>query len=134
MATDTQTRNKEIVAQFCTTFSTGDVDAILDYFAADALWHITGSIATSGDYDMVAFREFVTGVGQIAEGGAITFTYVDSIAEGDRVAAEITSTAVFVNGRTYSNEYSWHVEIRDGKIWRLREYQDTAHTVAVLAP
>lgn len=134
MAVSNVNRNKSIVADFCEVFSSGDVDAILSFFEDTAVWRIMGGMSSSGDYDMIRFREFVETVGTIVEGGRIEFTLVGTVAEGDSVAAEITSQAVFTNGRKYTNEYHWYIEIRDGKIRHVREYQDTAHVVEMLAP
>jgi ketosteroid isomerase-like protein len=47
------------------------------------------------------------------------------ISEGNRVVAEHRLSATLPNGRSYLNDYCFVFEIRDGAIWRIREYMDT---------
>ena len=35
------------------------------------------------------------------------------------------------NGRDYDNRYAWIVEIRDGMIFAIREYMDTAYIASI---
>ena len=34
---------------------------------------------------------------------------------------------VVLNGKTYDNRYCWVVDIKDGQIFAIREYMDTAY-------
>lgn len=47
------------------------------------------------------------------------------VAEGDVVVVEHRLSATLPNGRPYINDYCFLYEVRDGKVWRIREYQDT---------
>jgi ketosteroid isomerase-like protein len=47
------------------------------------------------------------------------------ISEGNQVVAEHRLSATLPNGRSYLNDYCFVFEIRDGAIWRIREYMDT---------
>lgn len=47
------------------------------------------------------------------------------VAEGDVVVAEHRLSATLPNGRPYVNDYCFVYEVRDGKVWRIREYMDT---------
>ena len=49
-------------------------------------------------------------------------------AEGTRVAMEAKSHAVTVDGKVYSNDYHFLLEIKDGKVQSVKEYLDTMHT------
>lgn len=47
------------------------------------------------------------------------------VAEGDLVVVEHRLSATLPNGRPYVNDYCFVYEVRDGKVWRIREYMDT---------
>jgi ketosteroid isomerase-like protein len=47
------------------------------------------------------------------------------VAEGDVVVVEHRLSATLPNGRSYVNDYCFIYEVRDGKVWRIREYMDT---------
>ena len=49
------------------------------------------------------------------------------IAEGDKVAAEATSHVAIQGGATYQNAYHFVFEFQDGRIARVKEYNDTKH-------
>jgi ketosteroid isomerase-like protein len=61
----------------------------------------------------------------------LTMTVHSSLAEGDRVALEVTSSGDLKNGRLYRQEYHFLMEFRDGRICAVREYLDTQHAHAV---
>jgi hypothetical protein len=56
---------------------------------------------------------------------------VSLIGKGDLVAVETHGTGTFRNGRPYDNRYAWIVEIRDGMIYAIREYMDTAYIASI---
>jgi len=47
------------------------------------------------------------------------------VAEGEVVVVEHRLSATLPNGRSYVNDYCFVYEVRDGKVWRIREYMDT---------
>ena len=47
------------------------------------------------------------------------------VAEGEVVVVEHRLSATLLNGRPYVNDYCFVYEVRDGKVWRIREYMDT---------
>ena len=47
------------------------------------------------------------------------------ISDGNLVVAEHRLSATIPNGRSYLNDYCFVFEIRDGAIWKIREYMDT---------
>ena len=47
------------------------------------------------------------------------------VAEGDVVVVGPQLSATLPNGRPYVNDYCFVYEVRDGKVWRIREYMDT---------
>jgi ketosteroid isomerase-like protein len=54
------------------------------------------------------------------------------VAEGDKVAVEAVSEGQHVSGQTYSNEYHFLFEFREGKLLKLKEYMDTERVTDVL--
>jgi uncharacterized protein len=47
------------------------------------------------------------------------------VAEGEVVVVEHRLSATLPNGRSYVNDYCFVYEVRNGKVWRIREYMDT---------
>ena len=47
------------------------------------------------------------------------------VAEGEVVVVEHRLSATLPNGRSYVNDYCFVYEVRDGLVWRIREYMDT---------
>ncbi len=54
------------------------------------------------------------------------------VAEGDRVAVELSGHAVLKDGRSYDNLYHVLLTFRDGQIIAAREYHDTLYAKIVL--
>ena len=54
------------------------------------------------------------------------------VGEGDTVVAEAEITTKNVDGKVYLNHYSFWMDVRDGKICRVREYLDTLYAQQVL--
>ena len=47
------------------------------------------------------------------------------VAEGEVVVVEHRLSATLPNGRSYLNDYCFVYEVRNDKVWRIREYMDT---------
>jgi ketosteroid isomerase-like protein len=54
------------------------------------------------------------------------------VAEGEKVAVEATSKGKHISGQTYSNNYHFLFEFREGKLLRLKEYLDTERITDIL--
>ncbi|HEX5418713.1 MAG TPA: nuclear transport factor 2 family protein, partial [Gammaproteobacteria bacterium] len=54
------------------------------------------------------------------------------ISQGLWAAAETEAMGRLANGKDYHNRYAWIFEIRDGKIFIVREYMDTGYILAQL--
>lgn len=128
--------NKELVAEFMTVFSAGDVTKILSYMADSATWWVAGALeGISGTKNKKEFGEMLAGLSGLTVSGAIRLTPLAWTAEGDRVAVETESYSELRNGRVYNNLYHFVFEVRDGKIQSIKEFLDTEHTRAIfLAP
>jgi ketosteroid isomerase-like protein len=56
----------------------------------------------------------------------VTVAFHGSHTDGERVTVEATMTATLAGGNPYANDYCFVFELRDGLIYRVREYVDTA--------
>ena len=124
--------NKRIVSEWFARLDAGDVAGALDMLSEEATWWIAGAIEKtpgSGEHTKEQARRLLSGMGRQLKDG-LRMTVRGMIAEGDRVAAEVTSRGELHGGKVYANEYHFALTLRDGKITRVREYMDTKHVEA----
>ena len=126
-------RNKAAARRLFELFTASDIDGVLALMTEDATWLIPGKkelMPTAGLYNKEKigklFHRMLDGLT-----GGLRMTVKSLIAEGDRVAAEVTSAGDLKNGRLYRQEYHFLIEFRDGRICAVREYLDTQHAHAV---
>lgn len=122
-------RNKATANRLFELFTASDIDGVMALMTDDATWLIPGKkelMPTAGLYGKEKieklFRRMVEGLT-----GGLRMTAKSSIAEGNRVAIEVSSSGDLKNGRKYRQEYHFLIEFRDGKICAVREYLDTHH-------
>ncbi len=124
--------NKDLVRAFFSRFGEGDLEGALGFLSDDATWWILGkpeAIPTSGELGKEKLGKLLRRMqGQMK--GPMQMTVESVIAEGDRVAVEVSGHAELQNGRVYANQYHFAITVRDGKIATVREYLDTQHVVA----
>jgi ketosteroid isomerase-like protein len=122
-------RNRATAQRFFDLFSASDLDGVLALLTDDATWRIPGKkelTPTAGVYTKERIgRLFHRMLDNLATG--LRMTVISAIAEGDRVALEVTSSGDLKNGRRYRQEYHFLMEFRDGRIGAVREYLDTQH-------
>ena len=122
-------RNRAAAHRFFELFSASDIEGALALMTDDATWRIPGKqelTPTAGVYNKQRIgRLFYRMIDNLA--GGLRMTVLSSLAEGDRVAVEATSSGDLKNGRLYRQEYHFLMEFRDGKICAVREYLDTQH-------
>lgn len=98
---------------------------VADTLAPDAVWWVLGRPDELPAHNILTMMQGLFSEGRM-EVDAVTV-------EGDRVAVEARSFMTAKDGREYSNTYHFLVELRDGKIVRVKEYCDTARTNAFFA-
>lgn len=134
-------RPKDIVLSLYKAYAKGDPEKISELLHEDVVW-----VAPPGNATQVAF-----GLGnpedagppngsnnldrkQIVQFMAFNFSRFFSaakndfrcvVSEGNIVFVEHRLSARMPNGRRYVNDYCFAYEIRDGKVWAIREYMDT---------
>ena len=108
----------DIVRRFCDTWSTGDLDALMAFFAADAVYHNIPVAPVEGvDAIRQTIAGFTTGVKQVS------FDVRHIVAAGDVVLTERVDVFEFDGGRV-ELPVSGTFELRDGKITAWRDYFD----------
>ena len=125
-----ETRNESLVRQFFDTLSTGDLEALRPLLHQDASWEATarsipGAGITRGRDKII--DEFLAPVRGLFEPGDPKVVVLRVFSRGEWVAAETEGVGKLANGKDYHNRYAWIVEIRDDKIYALREYMDSAY-------
>ncbi|HEY7990857.1 MAG TPA: nuclear transport factor 2 family protein [Stellaceae bacterium] len=116
--------NKALALEYMRLLEKGDYDAAFGKFAPDGKVSVMGRTSSVGDFAKVV-REFR---GMVV--GAMTLTPTSTVAEGDKVAMEVTGGADMIKGVRYDNQYHFLFEFKNGKIAHLKEYMDTAKAQA----
>jgi ketosteroid isomerase-like protein len=134
MTATAKTRQEQVVLDFFRILSSGDLEAIRKTLHPDAEWRpMVENIPGAGvhrprDYIVDQFLAPVRGM--FAPGDPKTT--VNTIASaGDFVMCESRGLGKLADGRTYDNRYAWAVELKDGLVYRIREYMDS-HYIATL--
>ncbi len=127
--------NEQLIVAFFDRLNAEDLDGLRPLLHADATWtpmtsqDIPGAGAHYGHKGII--DEFLAPVRGLFEGNDPQNTIESLFSKGNMVACETHGTGKFKNGRTYDNRYAWLVEIKDGKIFVIREYMDTAYIQAI---
>jgi limonene-1,2-epoxide hydrolase len=115
-----------IVREFCDSWAKGDLDAIMAFFADDAVYHNIPLAPVNGvDAIRATIAGFTTGV------DSVEFRVLHLAAAGDIVLTERVDVFVFPNGRI-ELPVSGTFELRDGKIAAWRDYFDMQQFVSQL--
>jgi ketosteroid isomerase-like protein len=134
MAVIAKTPQEQIVLDFFRILSSGELEAIRKTLHPDAQWrpmveNIPGA-GVHGPRDMIVDQFLAPVRGMFAPGDPKT-TVNTLVSMGDFVMVESTGRGKLADGRTYDNRYAWALELKDGLVYRIREYMDS-HYVATL--
>jgi ketosteroid isomerase-like protein len=133
--TSTETTNERLAREFFETLSTGDLEALRPLLHADATWEATGKSIPGAGITQGRDRiidDFLAPVRGLFVPGDPKVEIVRIFSKDEWVAAETEARGRLSNGKDYHNRYAWIIEIRDGKIFALREYMDTAYILEQL--
>ncbi len=131
MSVDNSVSNKAIITRFFDALNRGDVDFIVDTYAADGCVQTMGNTLISGIFSREQIAATAGGIFDVFPEG-IKFTALSMVGEGDKVAVEAISAGQHISGQTYTNEYHFLFEFHGGKLLRLKEYMDTERVTDVL--
>ena len=111
--------NKKLALAYMTALEAGDFDKAFAHFAGDGKVTVMGRTSSAADFGKVVreFRKMVV--------GPMTLKVTNAIAEGDKVAVEVTGGANMIKNVRYDNQYHFLFEFKNGKIAHLKEYMDT---------
>ena len=125
--------NKQLVSQFFDYFSRGEIEPAFALVSDDVSWWVPGDLPFSGTKTKA---EYMQVVGAIQSGfpDGLKLDATAMIAEGDKVAVEVSSYGQHVNGRTYENKYHFLMTIAGGEIVEVKEYMDTLHLHQLIQP
>lgn len=134
MAAVATTDSEKVVLDFFHTLSTGDLEKVRPLLHEEATWTpqvqgIPGAGVHRGRKGII--DEFLAPVRGLFEPGDPKVVIDNIVSKGPLVAVETRGVGRMRNGKEYRNVYSWWVEVRDGKIFAIREYMDS-HYVATL--
>ena len=120
--------NERIFLRFFETLSSGDLKKIRDLFHDEAVWQVqVKGIAGEGSHRgrKGIVDEFLAPVRGMFQPGDPKINMTSIASKGSLVIGESSGRGTFLDGRPYENLYVWAVEIKDGKVYRLREYMDS---------
>jgi ketosteroid isomerase-like protein len=133
--------SKQTVMALYGAYATGDAEKIAGLLHDEVVWTAPAGNATqvalglgrsedagqprgANDLDRDAIVAFMAhNFARFFTGAANDFRTV--VAEGEVVVVEHRLSATLPNGRSYVNDYCFVYEVREGKVWRIREYMDT---------
>jgi limonene-1,2-epoxide hydrolase len=108
----------QVVTRFCAAWTDGDIDAIIDFFADDAIYHNIPVAPVSGrDAIRATIAGFTNGV------DSIEFRVLHIAVEGAVVLTERVDVFT-MPGKTITLPVMGTFEVADGKIKAWRDYFD----------
>jgi ketosteroid isomerase-like protein len=122
--------NETTYLKFFETLSGGDLEKIRATFHDDAVWQVqVKGILGEGSHrgKQAIVDEFLAPVRGMFKPGDPKVTVTSLASRGALVIGECDSRGTFADGRPYENLYVFVLEIKDGKVWRLREYMDSLY-------
>ena len=125
-----ENRNEQLVKSFFETLSTGDLERVRPLLHEQATWTTMGTGIPGAEGAKgrdVIIDKFLAPLRGLFEPGDPKVKLNTILSKGPLVACETHGTGRLRNGKQYNNRYAWMIEIKDDKIFALREYMDTYH-------
>ncbi len=122
--------NEKLVEAFFDKLNDEDLEGLRPLLHPEATWtpmstsDIPGAGAHVGHKGII--DEFLAPVRGLFEGKDPHNTIHSLFSKGNLVACETHGVGKLTNGKTYDNHYAWMIEVKDGQIFAIREYMDTA--------
>jgi ketosteroid isomerase-like protein len=122
------TPQERLVVEFFRVLSSGDLEAIRAILHPEAVWRpmvegIPGA-GVHGPRDVIVDK-FLAPVRGMFKPGDPKTTIDRMVSTGDTVMLESHALGFLHDGRKYDNRYAWSIDVRDGKIFAIREYMDS---------
>ena len=136
--TETENKSEQVVRRFFEEgLNSDNLETIRKFFHPDATWtpvtHATTKIPGVGMHRgrKEIVDDFLGPVRGLFVDGDPQLEITSLIGKGNLVAVETHGTGKFRSGKTYDNRYAWIVEVKDGMIFAIREYMDTAYIQSI---
>lgn len=125
--------NKAIVKRFLIALGTSDEPTVRHLLAENVRAICTGTSILSGTRN---YNEICSAVGMLQKmtRNGIDFEIISMTAEDDRVSCEAQGNSILINDMPYNNQYHFLFQLKNGRIFLLKEYLDTNLTDAVFGP
>lgn len=125
-----ENENERLVLKFFETLSSGDLDRLRELFHDDATWTpmvrgIRGEGVHRGKAGII--DQFLAPVRGLFKPGDPKVLPDTIASKGSLVLIETRGLGHVADGRPYENLYAWAFEIRDGKVFAVREYMDSLY-------
>lgn len=128
---------KTVLTRFFAALSTGNYDAIGEFFGPESVWMVN-NVAAGFPHEQgreKIINDFLRPVRDgLFEPGDPKVEILRLIGEGDWVAAETIARGTLRNGNRYENYYAWIAQIDGEQILFLKEYMDSAYAFEVSRP
>jgi uncharacterized protein len=124
--------NERLAIEFFVTLSTGDLEAVRVLLHENASWTtMVHGIPGAGSHvgRSVIVDEFLAPVRGLFQPGDPKVLLETIASNGPLVFTETRGVGVLSDGRPYENRYCWAVEIKDGKVFAIREYMDSLYVM-----
>jgi uncharacterized protein len=136
MSVVAETDSERVVLQFLATLSAGDLEGVRAMLHEDATWtpqmrDVPGAGVHRGRKGIV--DEFLRPIRGLFRPGDPKIIVDTVTSKGPLVMLESHSGGCLADGRPYNNLYAWAVEVRDGKVYALREYFDSHYVVELMS-
>jgi uncharacterized protein len=113
--------NKQVVREFLQALGTGDAPRMMPLLADNIEAVAMGTCLMSGTRNKEQILSTLGLLSQSVKNG-IDFKILHLTAEEDRVAAEVAGSSTMVTGGPYNNNYHFLFFIRNGQIYKIKEY------------
>jgi hypothetical protein len=129
---DPENDNERVVMRFFEILSAGDLEAVRDLLHEEATWKaqirdVPGAGMHRGRKGIV--DDFLRPIRALFRPGDPK-VIVDTLAsKGNLVIAEARGVGKVADGRNYENLYAWAFDIKDGKVYAIREYMDSHYVI-----
>jgi hypothetical protein len=127
--------NERLVLRFFEVLSAGDLEAVRNLLHDEVTWKpqirdVPGAGIHRGKKGIVDdFLRPIRGLFKPGDPKVI----VDTMAsKGDLVIAEARGVGKIADGRPYDNLYAWAFDLKDGKVFAIREYMDSHYVINLL--
>ena len=124
------TANRLIAEAFFAALSTDGLQATVVRFGAPSFSWWAAGLGEIAD----VLPAIASVMAEHIDDAGLSMTVTGIGADGDRVAVEAEARCRLTSGVAYHNRYHFLLLFEEGKVKRVKEYNDTAHAAAVWGP